>query len=84
MLYPLVLARIDGRLIFKLVLWSLVVGALLYWAEVSPGSIYGWIFDKLAGVWDWFARSGLSYILLGASIVVPLYLIIHFTRRGRR
>ena len=81
---PPLYARIDWGLIIKLIIWSLVVGIILYWLNLSPGTIYGWVLEKFAGAWDWFSGSGIQYILLGASIVVPLYLLSRIAGRTRR
>ena len=66
---------ITASTIIKLVVWSLIVGVLLYWLKISPGDIYAWVGNKLAGVWDWMSESGLTYLLLGATIVIPVFLI---------
>lgn len=67
--------KLDLGTIIKLVIWSTLVGAALYWLEVSTGDIYGWIIDKLAAIWNWIAGTGLKYMLLGATIVVPVFVI---------
>ena len=74
-------AKFDVGLIVKLTIYSLIVGAVLYWLRLSPGEIYGWIANKIASMWNWLMGTGLEYILLGASIVVPLYLLLHFKDR---
>ena len=76
--------RIDMGLIIKLTIWSLVIGVLLYTLKISPGSLYGWVLDRVAGAWDWLAGHGFEYIALGASVVVPLYLLSVLLRRFRR
>lgn len=79
----------TGGTIIKLVVWSLIVGFIMYQLEWSPGDIIGWIADKIAAVWNWFAGFGLNYVLLGATIVVPVYFLMRFrdkmqNRRGDR
>lgn len=76
-----VFAKFDVGLIIKLTIYSLIVGAVLYWLRLSPGEIYGYIVNKIAGVWNWLMGTGIEYILLGASIVVPVYLLMHFKDR---
>jgi len=66
--------NLDFGTIIKLVIWSMLVGALLYWLELSTGDIYSWIINKVAAVWDWLVGSGLQYMLLGATIVVPVFI----------
>jgi len=76
--------RIDFGLILKLTIWSFLVGALLYWLNWSPGEVYAWIINKIAALWDWLVGIGLNYVLLGATIVVPLYLLFHFKNKLKR
>lgn len=71
----------TGGTILKLLFWSLVVGFIMYQLEWSPGDIVGWIADQIAGIWDWFAGFGLNYVLLGATIVVPVYLLMRLRDR---
>lgn len=73
--------RLDLRTIVKLAIYSLIVGGLLYWLEVSTGDIYGWIINKLAAIWGWLMNTGLKYMLLGATIVVPIFVISRMRKR---
>ena len=74
--------KIDARTIIKLGIWSFLVGFILYSINLSPGEVYGWALNMIAGVWDWLASSGLQYILLGATIVIPVFLISRFRKRS--
>lgn len=67
-------AKLDFGVIIKLTIYSLIVGFILYMLRLSPGDIYRWIGDVVASAWNWLSGTGLEYILLGATIVVPLYL----------
>jgi hypothetical protein len=79
---------ITFRTILKLLFASLVVGALMAWFGVTPEEIL-----RRAGglVGDAFRNArallgdALSYILLGAVIVVPIWLIGYLLRafKGR-
>ena len=73
----------DIRTIIKLTVWSFIVGALLFWLNASPADVYGWIFDKVAGFWSWVSQSGIQYVLVGASIVVPVFFIDKFMKKRR-
>ncbi len=73
--------KLDLGTIIKLAIYSMLVGGLLYWLEVSTGDIYGWIINKLAAIWDWLMNTGLKYMLLGATIVVPLFVISRMRKR---
>jgi len=76
--------KIEFGTIIKLAIWSLIVGFILYNFSISPGDIYGWVANTIAGFWEWIANSGgIEYMLLGATIVVPIYLIFRFKNRNR-
>ena len=74
---------ITAGTVLKLVFWSFVVGAIMYQMQWSPGDVFGWIANKIAAIWAWFSDSGLSYVLLGASIVVPIFLFSRFREKMR-
>jgi len=76
-------SKIDTGTIVKLVVWSFLVGFILFNLEISPGDFYAWVAEKVAAVWNWLTGYGLQYILVGASIVVPIFLISHFRNRAR-
>lgn len=73
--------KLDLGTIVKLAIYSMIVGGLLYWLEVSTGDIYGWIINKFAAIWDWLMNTGLKYMLLGATIVVPIFVISRMRKR---
>lgn len=75
--------QITGRTIFKLAVWSLIVGFLLYSFDVSPGDFYGWLADVLARFWNWVMESGLQYMLVGATIVVPVFIFSVLRKRSK-
>ncbi|MBO6504849.1 MAG: hypothetical protein JJ850_05605 [Kordiimonadaceae bacterium] len=74
---------ITGGTVLKLLIYSFVVGFIMYSLEWSPGDILGWIADTIAEIWSWFSGSGLEYVLLGATIVVPLFLFSRLRERMR-
>lgn len=75
---------ITGGTVLKLVIWSFVVGFAMYKLEWSPGDVVGWVGTTIAEMWAWFSGSGLEYVLLGATIVVPIFLFTRFRDRMRR
>lgn len=75
--------RVDARTIIKLAIYSFLVGALLYWLNWSPGDVYGWVIGTLASFWDWLVGTGLQYVLLGATIVVPVYFLMQLKNKRR-
>jgi|GEM_PF-790599 len=75
--------KFDSRVIIKLVIWSFLVGGLLYWLDWTPKDVWGWLFDSFATVWNWVSGTGIQYILVGAAIVVPVYIINQLMSRKK-
>lgn len=73
--------NLDVKTIIKLAIYSMLVGAFLYWLELSTGDIFGWIFNQIAKIWNWLMNTGLKYMLLGATIVVPIFLISRMRKK---
>ena len=65
------------RVAVRLLLLSLVVGWVLRWLDLGPGEIVAWAIaraEEVAGLgFDEVARFG-DTVLLGAVVVVPLFL----------
>ena len=68
-----------GGTILKLVLASLAVGWLMYQFDITPRSLVQNFGENVERIYDW-ARGLVSwaipYLLLGAAIVVPIWLVI--------
>jgi hypothetical protein len=71
---------------FRLVLLCVLVGVILHALGFDPGNIIESIRRLVRGVWDmgfdavrWVWR----YFLLGAIVVVPIWLILRFMRAPR-
>ena len=71
----------------RLVLLSIAVGLLLSWFSFSPWDIVDWFVD----MFDWLWRNvfgsldrAFDYFLLGAAIVIPLFIISRLFNMGRR
>jgi hypothetical protein len=67
-----------GRTIFKLLLASLVVGLAMRWLGVTPRSLianFGETIEHLFGATAHFANWAIDYVLVGAVIVVPIWLV---------
>ncbi len=82
-----VLSRIFGGspagVLVRLVLLSVVVGFILHAAHIDPEDIFHSFEELIRRVWSlglepirWLWR----YFLLGAVIVVPIWLLIRLTR----
>ena len=71
----------------RLVVVSLVVGALLMWLNIRPADVYRELSDLADRLWTLGFRSVRdfgAYIVAGAIIVVPVWLVLRlFSYRGR-
>lgn len=84
---PAFLAR-PGRTLFRLLLASFIVGLLMSVFGLRPeallhslGAVAGDLFDRVVGALRW----AVPYVLLGAVIVGPIWLVLTLLRalRGR-
>lgn len=78
------------RTAVQLIIVSIVVGAFLAFWGVSPAEFWGGIFDFAKGIVGWLgdsvaeiAVSLATYLLFGAAIVVPVWLVLRVIG-GRR
>ena len=71
----------------RLAVVSLVVGALLMWLDIRPADVYRELSDLADRLWALGFRSVRdfgSYVVAGAIIVVPVWLVLRlFSYRGR-
>ncbi|MDZ7751994.1 MAG: DUF6460 domain-containing protein [Gammaproteobacteria bacterium] len=76
------------RTVVRLVVASLVIGLVLSVAGVTPLDVLDNIAEVAIGLWDMTTGAigwAGSYIVLGALVVVPLWLVLLAWRRlGRR
>jgi hypothetical protein len=71
----------------KLLFVSLVVGALLAWLDIHPGDILRGIDDfvhRLYALGFGAMRELLDYLLAGAAVVVPIWIILRLLHLGSR
>ncbi len=81
------MARITIGTIIKLLLASLLVGMALAYFNVTPQEILAYARSQLGEAVEnagSFAGWAVSYVLLGAVIVVPLWLIHYLWKSFRR
>lgn len=78
-------ANIKDTLI-KVLLFSFIIGVLLSFFEINPkellanfGDTVQSIFSVVARVVEWAVK----YVLLGAVVVVPIWLIFFFINKAR-
>lgn len=70
----------------RLALLSIVVGLVLSWLDWSPREILAWMTDFFRWIWDQLFGSldrALDYFILGAVIVIPLFLLSRLLKIGR-
>lgn len=81
------MARIEFRTVVKLLIWSLVVGAVLAFLDITPQDILGWLTgwarDAVDNAQIYIGRA-VTYILLGAVVVVPIWLVAWLLRSSRK
>ena len=72
----------------RLVLLSIAVGLILSWFSFSPWDVVEWFVDMFDWLWNSVFGSldrAFDYFLLGAAIVIPLFIISRlFSMGGRR
>ncbi|WP_062203451.1 DUF6460 domain-containing protein [Aureimonas sp. AU12] len=72
--------------IVRLAVISLLVGVLLSWLDIRPYEIVDWITGLFE--WGWYSVFGslnraVDYFLLGAVIVVPIFLLSRLMKSSR-
>lgn len=79
------------RTAIQLVIASVIVGAFLAFWGVSPAEFWGSVFDVLQGVLGWLGDSVgeivvnlATYLMFGAAIVLPIWLISRVLGYGGR
>ncbi|WP_135078064.1 DUF6460 domain-containing protein [Terasakiella sp. SH-1] len=80
-------AQAIGKTIFKLAVVSLFVGLAMSWFDITPQSIienFGESVAKAYAMLTGWLRWMVPYILLGATIVVPIWAILAILRLGGR
>jgi Domain of unknown function (DUF6460) len=81
--------KITGSTIIKLLIACLIVGFALAFFKVDPRHVLTWIVHLARDLAQWSVSvfgDAISYILLGAVIVLPIWLFFYLLRaaRGRR
>lgn len=78
----------PGGVFVRLVFVSLIAGAFLMWLDIRPADIFRGITDLVNRIWGLgfdAIREIANYILAGAAIVVPVWLVLRLMnmRDGR-
>lgn len=81
--------RVTLGTLIKILLASLAVGLVMALFGLTPQEVFEGAFDRLAAAFDWAVEAfgwTVSYVLLGAAVVVPVWFAIYLLRafKGRR
>jgi hypothetical protein len=69
----------PAAVVFKLVVVSFLVGALLMWLNIRPADVFAELTDLANRLWALGFRSLQDfgdYIMAGAAIVIPVWLVL--------
>lgn len=72
----------PANVLVRLLFVSLIVGAFLMWLDIRPADIYRGIVDTINRIWSLgfgAIREVADYILVGAAIVVPIWVVIRLS-----
>ena len=72
--------------IIKIVLASLILGFILRFFEIDPKDLLLNFSDTIKSAFSWageFVAGSIEYVLVGAVIVVPIWLIVFFVGKLR-
>jgi hypothetical protein len=80
-------SHITFNTVVRIVVASLVVGMAMAWLDVQPRDVLSWVTgginDVLANAQAWIGWT-VKYVLLGAVIVVPIWLLWYLLQFLRR
>ena len=78
--------RISGGTVVKLLIFSLLVGLVLAGLNVGPQDVFQYGIDNVEKIFNWavdlFGKA-FTYILLGAVVVIPIWLVFYLLRMVR-
>ena len=73
------------RVLIRLLVLSFIVGLVLSALNIEPLQIYRWIERLIERIWSMgfaFFENALQYLLIGALIVVPVFLLMRLLKIG--
>lgn len=77
----------PGAVFLRLLFVSLIVGAFLMWLDIRPEDIFRGIVQAIDRIWALgfdAVREVINYIIVGAMLVVPIWLAVRLlSMRGR-
>ncbi|MGQ7790883.1 DUF6460 domain-containing protein [Faunimonas sp. B44] len=75
------------RVFFRLLVLSFVVGLVLATLNIRPVQLYYWAERIVLRIWDMgfaFLDDVLGYLIAGAIVVIPIFLLMRLFRIGSR
>lgn len=75
------------KTVLKLLVLSLIVGIVLSWLDLTPWSLVENFGENVQRIFGWarnFVGWAAGYVLIGAVIVVPLWLVLFLVERTKR
>ena len=75
------------RVFIRLLVLSFIVGLVLATLNIHPFEIFSWLERVFARIWEMGFEAierGFGYLVLGALIVVPAFLIMRVIKLGGR
>ncbi|SFK68634.1 DUF6460 domain-containing protein [Methylocapsa palsarum] len=77
----------PGAVFWRLLFASLIVGAFLMWLDIRPADIFNGLMQLVNRIWGLgfdAIREVADYILVGAALVIPVWLALRLlSMRGR-
>jgi hypothetical protein len=73
------------RVALRLLALSFIVGLVLSALNIRPFQIYRWVERVVLRIYDMgfaFFEEGLEYLVIGAMIVVPVFLVMRLLKLG--
>lgn len=77
----------PGTVFLRLLVVSLIVGAFMMWLDIRPTDVLHGITEAARHIWNMgfgAIREIVDYVLVGAAIVVPLWLVIRLLNMRSR
>lgn len=79
--------KITVSTVVKLLIVSFFVGWGLSLLDLTPMELLRGVFDRFDSLLNWVSRSAgeiISYILIGAMVVVPIWIILYLIEWSRQ
>jgi hypothetical protein len=77
----------PARVVVRLLVLSFIVGLVLSSLNIRPWEIFRWVERVAERIWAMgfsFLGEALEYLIVGALIVVPIFLLMRLLRLGGR